>query len=220
MKHLNELLSISSAGLEEKYDAQTPSSILNNFGRIGLEIKQMLSGKNGFYAFESALLMRPLFDTKNSEVLGIENWNRPGLWINSYKIDIQNTVFFAEDIFGVQFCLRDDFVQSFDPETGEFTELARSLNEWVGWILSDYNTRTGLPLAQEWRKNYGVLQAAQRLIPIVPFVLGGEFSIGNLNKMLDSDGMNYRANIANQIYDCPDGTSVVIKTENRFPRTT
>jgi hypothetical protein len=220
MKHLNELLSISSSGLEKEYDAQTPSSILNNCGRIGLEIKQMLSGKNGFYAFESALLVRPLFDTKNSEVLGIENWNRPDLWINSYKIDIRNTVFFAEDIFGVQFCLRDDFVQSFDPETGEFTELARSLNEWAGWILSDYNTRTGLPLAQEWRKSYGLLEAAQRLIPIVPFVLGGEFSIGNLNKMLDSEGMNYRANIANQISDCPDGASVVIKTENKIPRST
>ena len=37
-------------------------------------------------------------------------------------------LFFAEDVFGGQFCLRSDGVYTFDPETGDFDKLASSIN--------------------------------------------------------------------------------------------
>ena len=69
------------------------------------------------------------------------------LWKADYEIDLSKAVFFAEDVFGVQFCILNDVINSFDPETGEFKVVAKSLEEWAGWILEDSKTRTGWPLA-------------------------------------------------------------------------
>ena len=49
-----------------------------------------------------------------------------------------------------------------------------------------------------------------RLLPKVPFILGGQFSIENFYVLNDAEGMQFRASIANQLHDCPDGTKVVL----------
>ncbi|WP_068685569.1 hypothetical protein [Variovorax sp. WDL1] len=47
-------------------------------------------------------------------------------------------IFFAEDIFGVQFAIKDDVVVSFDPESGEAEEIAGSIEEWANKLLLKY----------------------------------------------------------------------------------
>jgi len=68
--------------------------------------------------------------------------------------------------------------------------------------------RTGYPIAHEWQLQNGKLAAGTRLIPKLPFVCGGPFRVDNMHVMNDVQAMQFRASIANQIRDLPDGTSI------------
>lgn len=177
-------------------------------GTWGQELTGLHSSRNGFYAFESALLVRPL--DYGASPLGVLQWNEAALWRSEYKADLRGTVFFAEDIFGTQFCIKDDVINSFDPETGDLTVIAQNLEDWSRWIFEDAKTRTGWPLAHLWKQREGPLKRGTRLLPKVPFVLGGQFEVENLYALDDVEGMRFRASIANQLKDCPDGSKVVL----------
>lgn len=87
---------------------------------------------------------------------------RPGRWLS----------FFAEDVFGGRFCIKNSKVYTFDPETGSLEYLADDIESWAQILLSDYEVLTGYPLAHQWQKQNGQLAAGKRLLPKVPFVLG------------------------------------------------
>ena len=215
-KSLERLLSIGSAAL----DVSISRNIADDLVQAGLsssrsELSHLLCQHNGFYAFESALLLRPLDHSSNP--LGIKQWNNAQLWKTKYEMELADVVFFAEDLFGVQFCLRNNAIHSFDPETAEFNELAKNLDQWANWILEDHKLRTGWPLGHFWQLRNGPLPSGMRLLPKKPFVLGGEFAIDNLYALSDVEGMCFRASIANQIYGCPDGTKVTLS--NKQPPT-
>jgi hypothetical protein len=123
---------------------------------ITRDLWELLSQRNGFYAFESALLVRPLASSKSP--LRVTEWNRPTLWRNAYEADFGEALFFAEDILGMQFCITKNGVSSFDPETGTFEPIAKNIEEWASWILEDYRVRTGWPLAREWQLRYGQIE--------------------------------------------------------------
>lgn len=180
-------------------------------GRIGRELLDLLAKRNGFYAFESALLVRPF--SFSGEPLGVIEWNERSLWRNEYADDLGGIVFFAEDVFGAQFCFTQDAVSTFDPETGNRQVIAGSLDAWARWVLEKDRSRTGWPLAQEWKAKFGALEPGQRLLPKIPFVLGGTFEAKNLYKLHDAESLRMRASIANQLRNCPDGSRVVLKTD-------
>lgn len=199
MTHMEKLLSIASAAILES-SPELPSN--------GACLREMLARKNGFYAFESALHVFcagvPVGDR------GLEEWNSD-LWQSRYDGIPPHAVFFAEDIFGAQFCLMNDSISTFDPETGAFESMATSLEEWAGKILDDYEVLTGHPLAHEWQVKNGALPSGHRLVPKIPFVLGGPFSVDNVHLLDAVKGMHYRASIARQIRDLPDGASVTLE---------
>ena len=168
-------------------------------------LQALLSRKNGFYAFEGALHV--FADGDPGHEYGLEQWNSEASWRCEYE-GLAGGVFFAEDVFGAQFCLVDGVISSFDPETGTLESMARSLDEWASMILDDYPTLTGYPLAHEWQRAHGPLPRGHRLVPITPFVLGGAFAIENLHVLDAVEGMLFRASIARQIRDLPDGTAV------------
>lgn len=207
MKYIEILLSRSSNQLAP---APVEFNPFSSSGVLGEQLWRILSRKNGFYAYESALLFRPIKTVHDGLVTGIIEWNDETLWKSYYTVPLKKALCFAEDIFGVQFCVHEDAIQSFNPETGEFTKLADSFDDWANWVLANVNPRTGFPLAHDWQLMYGPLEIGQRLMPIIPFVLGGTYTIDNVSKTLDLEGMRYRANIANQIRDCPDGTIVTL----------
>lgn len=175
-------------------------------GRLVQELAGLLSRRNGFYAFESALHVLPSDPAAGRH--GIQGWNDHGLWRDAYGDLAEGHLFFAEDIFGVQFSVRDDAVWSFDPETGGAEEMASSIEGWAALLLADYEMLTGFPLAHEWQEANGPLPPGSRLVPTVPFVLGGEFSVRNLHLLDAVTGMRLRADIALQIRDLPDGAQV------------
>jgi hypothetical protein len=117
-------------------------------------------------------------------------------------------LFFAEDIFGVQFAVREKQIVSFDPETAECVFLADTLDDWAREILSRYADLTGHPLARAWQQLNGPLPIGKRLIPKIPFILGGKFDVSNLSAVDATQAMRYRGDLWQQIRDLPDGAQV------------
>jgi hypothetical protein len=184
-------------------------NFLSGWGSLGDELEKFLQNKNGFYAFESALLVRPL--TSSGDVLGLKEWNDPELWIKQYSADLKDFLFFAEDLFGCQFALSKEGVVHFEPEQAQHKIFCSSLEQWCELILQDYDLHTGFSLAHTWQKANAPLKPGHRLLPKVPFVVGGEYKGDNLYSSKDVLGMRFCAKLANQIQDIPDGTKITFK---------
>ncbi len=204
-KKIEKLLSISSTAFSQEQVNLAPDLLLGA-GKLGRELNEILNTKNGFYAFESALRIFSTVETEYSH--DISTWNSQGLWRNEYPDLINDCLFFAEDIFGGQFCIKNNLIYTFDPETGELEEIANSLEKWADRVLSDYNVLTGYPLAHQWQKKYGVLAHTNRLMPKIPFICGGEYEVDNLLSIDAISGMKSRGNLAKQIAYLPDGANI------------
>ena len=174
-----------------------------------LEVLAMLRLRNGFFAFEGALHVLPAGG--QPEVMTLEEWNSSHLWRHEYGDLADGMFFFAEDAFGNQFCLRDDRICLFDAETGQAEVIGSNIEDWAGQVLSDYEFLTGFPLFHEWQVAHGRVPAGSRLMPIVPFLLGGEYSLSNLRVAGAVPGMRARGNLARQIRDLPDGAQIELK---------
>lgn len=199
---IDRLLSIASEPLGAPVAEPTLGST-----PLHLELVKLLTARNGFVAFESALHVFPVEPAPEGEMT-LEQWNAPQIWRNHYEDVEDNVVFFAEDVFGGQFAIRNNAVEVFDPETGDFTVLAGSLEGWAAALLADPRVLTGYPLAHQWQGQHGRLATQQRLVPKQLFVLGGEFSLQNLYVMDATRGMCLRGDIARQIRHLPDGATV------------
>ena len=202
---INKLLSISSKAL---IDSRVVSDhdVFSSRGRLGNELFELLAMRNGFYAFESALHVFPVGYSQG--IMDLKTWNSESLWKNEYGHLARKHLFFAEDVFGNQFCIKDGVIFLFDAETGDIELCGGSIAEWAQMVLGDYEVLTGFPLAHEWQESYGPLPAGMRLVPIIPFVLGGDFAIDNLHLLDAIEGMRLRGDLAQQIYDLPDGTEI------------
>jgi hypothetical protein len=186
-----------------------PAGLLDLAGPLAGELIEFLKKKNGFYAFESALHVMPA--QACGPEIGLVDWNSEHLWIHEYGGMAKGLFFFAEDIFGCQFCIRADGIYQFDPETGQVEKLATDLDGWTDAILRDYSYLTGYPLAHEWQQANGAIAAGVRLVPKQPFVTGGEFSVQNLAPLDAVAAMRMRGQIAMQIKDLPDGARIELR---------
>lgn len=206
--NLRKLVSLGSAAIgNEHVDQVLLAGLFDSLDAHALA--PLLRHRDGFYAFEGALHVRSLHG--NALEPGIVQWNSVELWRQHYAEMATGCLFFAEDIFGNQFCLRGGSVLTFDSETGALEPLATDMEAWAETILDDYGLWTGHRLAHAWQEIHGPLQAGLRLVPKLPFVLGGEYVVTNLYAMNAVESMRYRADIALQIRDAPDGTSVMLK---------
>ena len=208
-----KLLSVSGDAIASPVGLDECIQYLDRYGGFGSELGELLSVRNGFYAFESALLIRPL--RHQSKPSGVVEWNDPASWKGQFIDDLADVLFFAEDVFGGQFCVRGGDICTFDPETGAFEALRSSLGEWANDLMGDYEYRTGYPLAHTWQVENTPLRQGVRLLPKIPFVCGGKYEIKNLYPVDDLDGMRFRAAIANQIRNLPDGAQIVFDVQNR-----
>jgi hypothetical protein len=207
MTSLERLLSGASAPLSE-HKPEISEDIRVLAGILADDLLRLLQKCNGFYAFESALHVFPSYSDAISQEISLGKWNEELLWRSSYNGLADRYLFFAEDIFGGQFCIKDDAIYTFDPETGDMNYLADDIESWAKAILNDYEVLTGYPLAHQWQEKYGSLLAMKRLLPKIPFVMGGAFSLDNLYLADAVEGMKFRANIANQIKNLPNGSLV------------
>ena len=169
------------------------------------ELGEMLGKLNGFIAFESSLVVRGVGD----EAGDLDGWNAPKGWRSSFEDLADGLYFFAEDIFGVQFAIERQAVVIFDPETGHRRPFASSIEDWADQLLDDYKFLTGYPLAHEWQQQHGQIPWGTRLIPLQPFVAGGDFDLSNLRATNDVEGMRERATFALKIRNIPDGGIII-----------
>ncbi len=205
MTSLEKLLLNASSSLSEG-ESEIQRQLLECAGTLAEQILGMLRQRNGFYALESALHVFPA--RSGQYELGISDWNETALWRSRYDGLADGCLFFAEDVFGGQFCIKDSKVYTFDPELGYLEYLADDIEQWAQTLLRDYEVLTGYPLAHQWQKQNGQLPVGKRLVPKTPFVLGGEFTLDNLHLVDAVEGMRLRADLALQIKDLPDGAQV------------
>jgi len=172
-------------------------------------LSPLLSLKNGFYAFERALHVFPA--ASHGGELGVIDWNEPGLWRDEYGSAVDGAVYFAEDLFGVQFGLREGTVVQLDPELGEHEVIAPDLEAWARLVLEDPDYWTGAPVARGWQARHGPIAPGLRLLPATPFVLGGGYELANFAAIDAVEGMRFRGSLSAQLRDLPDGAQVEVK---------
>ncbi len=97
MSAIAELLALGSAPISPQHFRLT-----NVTGPALRAFESVLSHKNGFYAFDGALLFRP--DSLSQPELGIVQWNDAALWRARFA-GIDGLVFFADDVFGHPFTM-------------------------------------------------------------------------------------------------------------------
>jgi hypothetical protein len=171
------------------------------------EVGEVLDRKNGFYALESALHVFPAGGVELPE-RSLQQWNSPGLWTACYPGGVADVFYFAEDIFGGQFGLLGSRVYSLDPETGEISQFSQNVRGWCVDLLERYNYATGYAIGHVWQEKHGALRPGHRLMPRIPFCLGGGFSADNVVPVESVASMRYRASIAKQINKMSDGVKI------------
>jgi hypothetical protein len=179
---------------------------LDEFGQNGIQIKEILTRKNGFFCFEQALRFFPTETTETS--WGFLEWNSPSLWKDEYRGLADNVFCFAEDIFGNQFGISNSSVCFLNAETGDMETIACSIEEYIEKLLSDFNYMTGYQFAHEWQEYCGCLSGRHRLLPKKPFVLGGDYDLSNLVALDSVRVMKTLGNLASQIHDLPEGAQI------------
>jgi len=203
MAPIGQLLNICSQPLGPPSEFKGEKGLLRKY-------LNLLNKRNGFYAFESALLFRPGF-VQSGLVLDSRTWNDATLWKEAYGTLQPTAFFFAEDIFGNQFGIESGGIVRFDVETGEVEAFSKSLKDWVQLILDDFEFHTGYPIARDWQARNGAMEPGTRLAFRQPLVLGGEICIDNLICWNDLKLMRARGALAQQIKDVPDGSQVIFK---------
>ena len=199
---IEKLLSISSEPLALSPAEQPP--FLGQY-RLGAELLQLLQRKNGFYAFEAALHVFPI---SSRDCMSLEEWNSDSLWRAGYRDLAEGLLFFAEDILQNQFCLSVEGIVRFDSETGLRAPMAVTIEEWAEKVLANYLQETGWIFASKWQAQDGPIPAGKRLMPKTPFFLGGAHSLENLWLGDAVEGMRFKADLALQTRDLPDGAQI------------
>lgn len=171
------------------------------------ELLELLRRKNGFLAFESALHVYPLGGDVTPELL---NWNAPQGWRAEYPDVDTRVIFFASDLFGAQYGVREAGVVRFEPEEGKTVEHSESISAWAKAVLADPALETGWELGHEWQLRYGALRQGHRLLPRVPFILGGDYTPDNLVSVQADEAMRIWAALARQVSLVSDGTAVSV----------
>lgn len=176
------------------------------------ELLQLLQLKNGFFAFKSALHVFPAYAPPEG-LMSLVEWNQPDLWRQGYGEMARDCLFFAQDLFGVQFCIYQEEIYSFDPETGDKEKMGATLEDWATEILKDPNLTTGFSLAKKWIQAQDYMKPNERLVPIQAFVLGGAFDLDNLQAQDAVQAMRSRAQLALQIQQVEDDQDIQIHLE-------
>ena len=174
------------------------------------ELLSLLSKRNGFYAYESALLVLPAESCEGT--LNVVEWNRFETWKSSYLYhDLTKVICFGLNIFGDQFCFDSEGFGRLDAETAEIERLGDNLEEWAETIMAEPDYYLGWSIGREWQKRNGPLGSNMRLVPKIPFILGGKFEVDNLYCLDAMKSMQMRGEICTQLHEHPDGSTITIK---------
>jgi len=132
--------------------------------------------------------------------------------LHTYQMMLDNEFFFAEDIFGNQFGFSTKGIVFFNIETGEKEYLGKCFDDWIEKLKNDFDYYSGASIIVEWTQRYSAINYNERLCPKIPFVVGGQYETKNLFKSTYPNYLLNNFNIANQVYNLPEGTPIKLRT--------
>jgi hypothetical protein len=173
------------------------------------ELATLLSTKNGFFLFNGGVnVFRAGEQGMGPELL---HWNMAGTWKDTYCGLADDFFCFGQDIFGVQFAIRDNAeVVTFDPESAEVKPLGDSLEAWAAWLLANPDVRGAAGFARAYQNERGALEVGQRLVPLQFFVVGGGYDFDNFVVKDAVTAMRIRGPFAQQVHRLADGATIRI----------
>jgi len=185
-------------------------NILSNLNKIIKEksyFEFLATIENGGLFFKQSLQLYCV--TSSNDFMDIEHVNQ--VLNKEYGPLFENLLSFGQDIFGNQFAfdLANQKVISFNCETGEKNFLADNFKDWLAVLFNDFAFYTGVTYAESWLEKNNI-ELGQRLVPIKPFVIGGDYSIDNFYTLDFPKYLTYNADIAKQIFNLKDGEKVKI----------
>lgn len=169
-------------------------------------LRPLWAARNGWVAFWSALQVFPLGGCPPAGPPDVAAVN--AVLSEAFGDLAAGHVAFAQDLFGVLMTWHGDHVCAFDPETAEHEPIAADLDGWAAALLAEPEELTGSAFAFDWQERHGALQAGERLVGLLPFVLGGEYDDANLEPRGTLLALRERAALARVIADLPDGAEV------------
>lgn len=188
-----------------QFENQTRASLDLGIKDVGY-LEFLNSGFSGLY-FSNAL---HLYGESSNEYHDINSVNRR--FKSVFNFIIEELYCFGCDLFGNQFCFRDHEIVFFNIESGTSEFVAKNFKEWVDVLLADYNYYTGEQILQEWESLMLPLNSEERLVPIKPFIIGGEYSPNNMKTLDFYKTLEYNGSIARQIFNLPEGTEIQLQT--------
>ncbi|MGW4112418.1 SMI1/KNR4 family protein [Actinosynnema sp. NPDC004786] len=202
---LEDLLTRAQGRLGQ--DAQVDFGVGGAFG----ELAALLSGRNGFTVFGSAVQVYRAGTPGAGPELG--EWNTGELWKDTFGGLADDVFCFGQDVLGTQFGILGEQVVLFDPETADVEVIGKSLQDWAAWLLADPQTNATVGLTVDWERTHGRLSPDQRLVPLRFLALGGELELDNLVVKEAAEAMRVRGPIAQQLHDLPDGAEIDLNVE-------
>ncbi|MBO6102756.1 MAG: hypothetical protein J6P03_05830 [Opitutales bacterium] len=181
-----------------------------NKNNIMLVLKRIFNNKNSL--FKGALCVRNNFSTDIFH--SIDDWNNPKLWKNKFPSeDIKDIYFFADNILSYQYGVLNEDIVMLNPEDSSIEKVASSIDEWFSIITSDSVTYLYCDILEEWENKNGRVLLGERLIPSLPFILGGDYSLDNFVKCTEVEAMDYYSQFAKKLHNLQDGSRVSLKFE-------
>lgn len=162
------------------------------------------SDRNGWVAFWSALQVFPLGSTTTLPGVAAVN----AVLDDAFGQLAAGHVAFGQDLFGVLMTWHEDHVCGFDPETAEHEPIAADPDGWADAVIAGPEELVGSAFAFDWQERHGPLEPHERLVPLVPFVLGGDYDDANLEPRDTLRALRERAALARVIATLPDGAEV------------
>ena len=167
--------------------------------RLTAELTDMLSRRDGFFAFEGALHVFPV-DAPGLR-LDLRRLNEKTTWRSTYWHECDGLLVFAADALGDLFAVWGEQVVRFVTETGVIEPFADSLEDWAQAIITDPAMTTGWPFLRAWDEaGHDELAEGDRLTGVAPFVLGGSFDAANLRAADLYETLLFRAGLASRIH--------------------
>ena len=171
------------------------------------ELAELLTRMNGFFVFNAGVqVFRAGDDGLGPDLL---TWNDEDTWKYTYDGLADDYFCFGQDLFGVQFAIKDNAeVVTFNPESAHTKPIGDSLESWAEWLLADPDVRGAAGFALNYQRENGALEPDQRLVPLQFFVGGGSYDNDNLVVRDAVTAMRIRGPIAQQVHDLPDGARI------------
>lgn len=160
--------------------------------------------RNGWVAFFSALHVLPVGDGAPAPSFEAVD----AVLRRDFGPLAEGHVAFAQDLFGSLFTWDGARVCRWDPETGEAEPVAEDLDGWAAALLAEPELQAGSAFAFDWQERHGALEPSERLVPLLPWVLDGDWEDANLEPRDALVALRERAALARAVAALPDGAEV------------